>query len=64
MSFPPRIPWSGLIDKYGVNSGGNPGKHSCLPLPAGRQGQAGDSGLRRELSRTVKPGMTNKLAFN
>jgi len=24
-SFLPRIPWSGLIDKYGVNSGRNPG---------------------------------------
>jgi hypothetical protein len=23
-SFLPRIPWSGLIDKYGVNSGRNP----------------------------------------
>jgi len=26
VSFPPRIPWSGLIDKYGVNSSGNPGE--------------------------------------
>jgi len=32
VSFPPRIPWSGLIDKYGVNSGGNP---DHVPAKAG-----------------------------
>jgi hypothetical protein len=35
LSFPPRIPWSGLIDKYGVNSSGNPGNQG-FKNPIGR----------------------------